>query len=659
MNEMQPYINADKVLPEITVKVIIISIILALVLSMSNAYLALRIGMLTSASIPAAILSLGILRFFRHANILENNLIQTAASAGEAVAGGIVYTIPALVLIHYWHHFPYWQCMLIALTSGMLGVFFSIPLRRILVNDKTLRFPEGKAIAEVLIVGTDKQFGLRQILTGGLLGGVIELLQTGFKLVSNQWQWWFASGRSIMGVGLGFSPTMIGAGYLIGFDVGLTIFMGAFFAWFIGVPILSYGMHIAPQQDYLNTVMSLWQSKIRYIGVGAMIVAGFWTLLTLLKPVGQGLVAAIKVAQQSREELIGQLRTDRDMPIIYVAIGSILFLMLMYFLLEYSLPVGALNLGEGMRLSFVFYAVIYTAILGFIVSAITSYFSGLVGVSASPGASVLIACLLITSLILRALLHNVHIPHEQLIKVAAIPIFLGAILTGIGAIANDNIQDLKVGQLVGATPWKQQAMLLLGVVIASLVIPVVMELLFNVYGIGDVLPQANMDPSQALPAPPAAMMAAVTQGVFNYKLPWDMVIAGGVMSVLAIVAGFFLKANGKRFPVLAFAVGMYLPLATSMALFVGSIFAKLVKSMTEKSGTDDAKLNYQKTVIFACGLVAGSAIMDIVLAAPFAMAHNANLFKLAPAGWGVASQLLGGFVTLFLGYYFVRVAKKS
>jgi putative OPT family oligopeptide transporter len=657
MNEMQPYIAANRSLPEITLKVILISIVLAFVLAMSNAYLALKVGLLTSASIPAAIISFGILKFFRNANILENNLIQTAASAGEAVAGGIVYTIPALILIHYWQHFPYWQCFLIALTSGALGVLFSIPLRQILVNDDSLHFPEGKAIAEVLIVGTDHQLGLREILMGGLFGGLIELLQTGFKLIASQWQLWIVKGRTLMGFGFGFSPTMIGAGYLIGFDMGMSIFAGALLGWGLSIPILS---HFSSYDITLpsRNVMALWQSNIRYVGVGAMLIAGLWTLITLLKPVGQGLMSAMKLVHQPTAQW-GVARTQRDLPIHYVIMGSLFFLVLIFLLLEQSLPLQILrDVGIAIPV-FLTGSIFYIAVIGFLVCAITGYFSGLVGVTASPGSAVLIACLLMTCLLLQALLHAFgNLSHGQWVVIAAIPIFFGALLTGIGAIANDNLQDLKVGQLVGATPWKQQVMLLIGVAVAALIIPVVMELLFQAYGIGDVVPQAGMDFSQTLPAPPAAMMAAVTQGIFNHELPWRFFLIGAGIAVIASAVSWWLKRRGKRFSVLAFAVGIYLPLGTSMALVVGSVMARCLERLLKHHPAADRKQAQHRTTVFACGLVAGSALMDVLLAAPFAFAHNPNLFDIAPHGWQIPAGILGAAVVILLGYNFWRIAQK-
>jgi len=233
------FIAPETNLPEITIKVVVLSIILAVVLAVSNTYLALKIGLVTSASIPAAIISMGILRFFRKSNILENNLVQTAASAGEAIAGGIVFTIPALIIIRYWTHFSYWETFFIAFCGGVLGVLFSIPLRGVLMTEPNLRYPEGSAIAEVLKVGSSRALGLKNLVLGGIVGAGIEFAQTGLKIVASSVQLWFTTTRAIFGFGAGFSATMIGVGYLIGFDIGLSIFIGAVIAWLISVPVFT------------------------------------------------------------------------------------------------------------------------------------------------------------------------------------------------------------------------------------------------------------------------------------------------------------------------------------------------------------------------------------------------------------------------------------
>jgi len=657
----QPFIAATTSLPEITLRVIVLSIILAILLGASNAYLALKIGILTSASIPAAVISMGVLRLFKNSNILENNLVQTAASAGEAVAGGIVYTIPALIIIRYWMHFPYLENLCIAIIGGVLGVMFSIPLRRILVTDKHLRFPEGRAIAEVLMVGARKALGLKEMLWGGLVGAAIELAQTGFKVIANSLEVWFTVHRGIFGFGAGFSATMIGAGYLIGFNLGLSLMVGAIIGWLVAVPVITEIHPLVLQNTTAaHAVMTLWSDEIRYMGIGTMMVAGVWTLFTLVKPLLANIQTSIQTMFKRREQ--SRIRTDFDMPMPYVVTGIVLTLIAMYFLFQHMFPISKLGLTEHWNIPFVLGALLFVLLVGFIISALTAYFSGLVGVSATPGSAIVIVAFLLIALILRGILSLQGVSqllNSMLLDATAIVIIMGAIITGAAAISNDNMQDLKVGYIVGASPWKQQLMLLIGVLSASLIIPVIMELLFNVYGIGGVYPRPGMDPSQMLAAPPAALMAAVTQAVLMHRLPWMMILIGGGIAVFFILLNRYLKTRNKELSVLGVAMGIYLPLSASTPLFIGGLIALLTQRGLHKHRNEISdnqnEQNRQRGMLLACGLVAGAALMDVALAIPFSILHSPDALRILPTTWSVLAGVLGVISTLLLGLWFYRV----
>lgn len=639
-------------LPEMTLRVIILSIFLALVLAMSNAFLALKIGILASASIPAAIISMGILRFYKNSNILENNLVQTAASAGEAVAGGVVYTTPALVLIHYWDHFSYWENFWIALLGGCLGVLFSVPIRRVLVTNPALQFPEGRAIAQVLLAGEQQHIGIKDMLMGGAIGALIELCQTGFKIFASSLQYWFSVGKTMGGFGLGFSPTMLGVGYLVGFRLGLSLLIGALILWLLGVPV---GALFYPEYSQANAalgVIQLWEAKLRYVGVGAMLVAGLMTVSTLLKPFILSLQESVSGVNQFGRGALP--RTEQDIPLQYVLLGIGVILFALYIFFNNFFPHFSTDT-QGHHLGLAFIGVVYILIFGFIFSAMTGYFSGMVGVTASPGSAVIIASLIVAALGLRFYLqgNELLLLENSKLNGAAITILLGAIITGIAAIANDNIQDLKVGQLVGATPWKQQVMLMLGVFVSALVIPIVMQLLFNVYGVGDVLPRPGMDPTQALPAPPAALMAAVTQAVFNYSLEWSMMGIGG-FCIIAIKLLNYCLPEKNRLSLLGVGIGMYLPLATSVPLFLGSCISLLNKGKSYSST--------QKVILIACGLVSGAAVMNVLLAIPFAVTKNPDVLNLVGQGWQGMSHVLGmgsAIGVMFWLYRSARVTSKN
>lgn len=642
------FIPPETRLPEMTLKVIAVTIILTLILAASNAYLALKVGMLTSASIPAAILSMGILRWFKHSNILENNLIQTAASAGEAVAGGIVYTVPALILIHYWTHFDYWQNMLLALTGGVLGVMFSIPLRHVLVNDATLRFPEGKAIAEVLIAGTQKAFNVRPLILGAAFGALMEFAQTGIKIFTSTLQGWFSAGKTVWGFGVGFSATMLGVGYLVGFEIGISLLIGAILSWGILIPLLGWILHDTANSSAMNDAINIWSNKIRYVGIGAMLTAGVWTLSTLFKPFLASLLdAGLALKTSVSSERNNFLRTETDIPLHYVCLGLLMCLLALYYIFSFSFPFPALPINKMLQTTLLWGGLIYVFVAGFIFAAICGYFSGMVGVTASPGSAIIIAALLIAALLLRMML-LITAGHHELgantqMHAAAVAILIGAVITSAACIANDNIQDLKVGQLVGATPWKQQVMLLFGVLIAAAVIPPIMQLLFNVYGIGDVFPRSGMNMMDALPAPPAAMMAAVTSGVFNNDMPWNMIILGIVIGIIFIILHRILRPRGIHFSILGVATGMYLPLSTSTPIFIGSILQKIVAR--HRSDQQD-----QQGKLIACGLVTGAALMDVVMAIPFAIMKNPDALTILSPAHAWIGVVLG--VIAFVGLLF-------
>ncbi|CAM4442808.1 MAG: hypothetical protein LEGION0398_MBIBDBAK_00607 [Legionellaceae bacterium] len=659
----QPFIPANKNLPELTLKVVCLGIILAVLLAVSNTYLALKIGILTSASIPAAVLSMGIFRFFKRGNILENNLVQTAASAGEAVAGGIVYTLPAMVIIHYWFKFDYWQNLAIALSGGILGVLFSIPLRKVLVTDRHLPFPEGKAIAHLLDLSNQKSIGFKEILLGGAAGAGLEFAQAGLQIMASTFQKWFIVGKSYIGFGTGFSASLIGAGYLMGFRIGISLFIGALIGWLIAIPILS--MHegiVIPLSDPIPIVMNFWSNQIRFIGIGAMLTAGTYTLLTLFKPFCASICASTKALASHEFGADNMPRTEQDIPFPYVIAGILLILLALYALLKHVFFYESLGLPDDIEVYFYLGCLAYILIIGFIFCAICGYFSGLVGVTASPGSGIVIAALVIAALLIRSILPT-ELSSTQLAEASAITIILGSLITSAACIANDNIQDLKVGYIVGSTPWKQQIMLIIGVIASAAVTPPIMQLLFNVYGIADVMPHPGMDPSKTLSAPPAAMMAAITQAVFDHHLPWNMILLGVAIIIFLILLNFPLKKKGINISTLAVALGIYLPLTSSIPLFLGSFLAWMNARYLQGLKTEnDSKKHYllkHKNILLACGLVSGAALTDVILAIPFGITHNPNLFKIILPQQEWLSYTLSFLSIVLLGMWFHKNLSNS
>ncbi|HEV2613546.1 MAG TPA: oligopeptide transporter, OPT family [Gammaproteobacteria bacterium] len=595
---------------EITFRSIIIGCILSVILAASNTFLALKIGILTSASIPAAVISMGLLRLFKNSTIHENNMIQTCASAGEAIAGGIVYAIPALIIIHYWTHFGYWHNFLIALVGGTLGVLFSVPLRKSFMENPHLRFPEAQAITRVLQMEHEKAGQIKNLLMGGALGGLLEFFQSGLQIIAASMQKIFTVGKTSFGFGAGFSATLLGAGYLIGFPVGISLLIGAITGYLIILPILTGHFQFA-----LNDLLS---EQLRFIGIGSMLTAGIWTLLALVKPIFAGILTSIQALTSEQKEKIPQ----KDIPYFYVILGILFSAIITYYLLNNILLFNTLSTSPLLIIS----CMIFIFLIGFIFAAICGYFSGLVGVTASPGSSIVIGGLMIAAFSLRAYLHvnGTPLTHDIILNAGAVVIVLIAIVEGIAAITNDNMQDLKVGHSIGSTPWKQQVMLLLGVLCASAVVPLVMQLLFSVYGLGGVFPHAGMDPSKMLPAPVASVLATMTQAIFDRDLPYEMLFVGAGISVFFIIISFFMP---KKLSVLGIAMGLYLPLASSTALFIGSFIALFYKS--------------ERSVLTACGLVAGAALMDVLLAIPFAISGNPNVLDIMPKALHNVSIILG------------------
>jgi len=649
----------EQSLAELTLRSVLLAIFLTLILAASNAFLALKLGILTSASIPAAILSMGILRFFKNPSILENNAVQTAASAGEAVAGGIVYTIPALIIIEYWHHFDYWTNFFIALVGGVLGVLFSIPLRRVLVHDVNLKFPEGRAIAEVLKTSHEKT-RLRPIIYGGAVGALIELAQAGFKLCASSWSHWIVVKKTLLGFGVGFSATMVGAGFLVGRDMAISIFLGALLAWGLAVPALS---HVYPDILMTNTAENaltlLWNGHIRYVGIGGMLFAGLWTFMQLIKPLAKNIYDSFQ-AFEKRHHPKHISRVEQDMPMPVILIGTLLATLALFFFFQHIFPLNVLGLGGMYAPSILSIAVFYVLFFGFLFSVITAYFSGMVGVTASPGSAVVIAGILFAAWLILSAIHLLSgsaLSPEQLKAAEAMTIIIGSIVTGIAAIANDNSQDLKVGYLVGATPWKQQLMLLLGVVISALIIPPIMQLLFNVYGIAGIMPRPGMDLSHSLPAPTAAMLAAITEAMFRETLPWSMMFSGAAVILSCIACNHLFKIQRLfRLSILGVAIGMYLPLASSFPLFLGGMLACLIEYRLKRLNLDAHTGNKRRQIgtLIACGLVAGSALMDVLVAIPFSLFRSADALSLVSQAWEPYSVGLSVMVVVALGFWVLR-----
>lgn len=652
--EHAPFIPAHESLPEITCKAIILSIILTIVLGAANAYLGLRVGMTISASIPAAVISMGVLRLFKHTNVLENNIVQTAASSGEALTAGIIFTVPALIVINFWTHFNYVPMVIIGITGGVLGVLFSIPLRRVLLADPSLKFPEGVAIGNILKASATEGKGLKYMVLSGGLGALISLCQTGFKLLADNIQLWMKLGPTIVGGGIGFNPALIGAGYIIGIDVAMSIFCGIVVGWLIGIPLLAWDHTITLSMTANAAAMEIWSDSIRYIGLGVMAVGGLWAISALFKPMIKGIRISIRNMRQAGLSAAYEIpRTERDIPMFYVIWCILLMLLPIYFTLLYLGTHTSLNFPGHLLHTFTVVNLLFIVICGFIVASVCAYFAGLVGSSTNPLSSLaLITLILASSLIMSMLGTHFHFDTSQTqgIAGAGIAIIITALIACTAAISNDTIQDLKAGHMVGATPWKQQIMLLVGVIVAAIVIPGILQLLFKAYGIAGVFPHPGMDPSQMLLAPQAGLMAAIVEGIFTHQVKWAMMFIGGGIAIISLIIDKWLSRYGKNFPVLAVGLGIYLPVETSTPLVIGGLLSYFVHRRLNQelsSAKIDSQTHHHKLqvgILLASGLVAGAALVGVLLAIPFVIEGSSNALRIIPQSTKILPEVLGSLI---------------
>lgn len=434
--EGRPYIPAEEKLPELTLKAILLGAGLSVILSAANAYFGLFAGLTVSASIPAAVISMAILRLFKNSNILENNLVQTAASAGESLAAGVIFTIPALVIMGYWEEFNYWETTLIAMTGGILGILFTIPLRQALIVKEKLKFPEGLATAEVLKTGEGKGKSVKFLIWGALVGGVFKLSETALNLWSNLFeQAILINNRIFLYFGLNLSPALVAVGYIVGLNVSFLVFLGGAISWYLAIPIYiaAFGPPEGAGSPEEMGIM-VWSQQIRYLGVGAMIVGGLWALLSLKSSLVTAFESGLKAFKVGSGNWSKQIRTDMDAPMSWVLIGIGVMLV----------PVFAIYLREIQDVAISGLMAVIMVVAGFLFSAVAGYMAGLVGSSNNPISGVTIATILASALLLLVLMGTAD-PGRG----AAAAILIGAVVCCAAAIAGDNMQDLKAGYILG------------------------------------------------------------------------------------------------------------------------------------------------------------------------------------------------------------------
>ena len=595
--------------PQLTFRAVVLAIILAVILSAANAYLGLFAGLTIATAIPAAVVSMGVLRLLGGGTILENNIVQTGASAGSSIAAGVIFTIPALIILGYWQDFKYSWVLAIAGLGGLLGVLFSVPLRRSMIVEDPLPFPEGKAAAEVLKAGENPGPGLKILGVSAAIGGLIKAAAaSGMKLIPDT-----AAGAGFFGKYLGYmgtnlSPALLGVGYIVGLNIGIVVLSGSILSWNIAIPIYDaffMGSDPALAQSIAGSgaeeiAGAIWSAKIRYLGVGAMLIGGVWTLFSLRKSLLSGVKSGIAAARKGGNSA-DLPETERDLPMKWMLIALLLFVLPLLGLYQAIVH----NWGVSIPMT------IIMIVAGFLFVSVSAYLAGLVGSSNNPVSGITIATILFASVVLMLLLGS----DSKIGAVAAI--MIGAVVCCAAAVGGDNLQDLKAGYIVGATPWKQQLMLGIGAFSCALIMAPVLNLLSQAYGIGAPTPEHP----NSLSAPQATLMASVAKGMFGGELPWTIIGIGAVIGAAIIAFDEWLKARKSSFrvPVLAAAIGIYLPLELMVPIFLGGLIAYLVEKRHGMAGSHDEAARdrlHRPGTLFAAGLITGEALMGILIAIP-------------------------------------------
>ena len=586
-------------LPELNLRVILIGVFLSVVMGAANVYLGLKAGMTVSASIPAAVIGMVMLRQIRALNkessagsILEANQIQTAASAGESLAAGIIFTMPALILIGVWQKFDMMLTTVIAFTGGLLGILFMIPMRKVFIvrNEDNLQYPEGLACASVLEAGQGmgSSNSASLVVKGTLIGGLFKILISFFGVLKGVLEGAVLVGNRIFFFGGDISPALLAVGFIVRLNIAVLIFIGGFLGWLVGIPLLGSGLEFA--EDPLHGASTLWSTKIRYIGVGAMVIGGLASILKVRK----GLVDAIKILidTQKGDNQSEIPKNQRDLPASAINIFSLLAVLLVGFV--YYNITGS----TGITILTTFIMII----MAFFFTAVASYIVGLVGNSNSPVSGMTITAVLFTGGMLYVFGFS---GTEGMVATLGV----AAIVCCAACTSGDVCNDLKTGQIVGSRPYRQQIMQIIGVGVASLVMAPILQLLHENTpgGIG----------GRELAAPQAGLFASLANGFFgDGNLPLDMVAIGAVLGILILTLDYFLfdkhKPGGFRLHLMPIAVGMYLPFGLSTPILIGGLIAYFLTKRSKLANTDDHVL--QNGVLLSSGLIAGESLMGILLA---------------------------------------------
>ena len=649
----------EKKRPELTVRGLIVGVIITLVFTAANVYFGLKAGLTFSTSIPAAVISMAILRSFKNATVQENNIVQTVASAAGTLSS-IIFVLPGLIMIGWWTGFPFWISFLICALGGILGVMYSIPLRRALVTNSDLPYPEGVACAEVLKIGSgDKadagevehsRSGLLAVVWGSIVSAVFAIIVATQVFASDVAETFRIGKRGgVSGYDFSLSFALLAIGHLCGLSVGIAMLVGAGIGWGWLVP------HYSALTGDLTTAVgalaqSTWSHKVRFIGAGAIGVSAIWTLLKLIKPVVSGLAGAMAASRARKAGKADTLPiTERDIPIGIVGIITLACMLPIGWVLGYFANTS--GLGDHMW-TLVIGGVFYVFLMSFFVSAVCGYMAGLIGSSNSPLSGIGILVVIGAALLL-VLGVQPYVGPEASKALMAFALFTTAVVFNVAAIANNNLQDLKTGQLVDATPWKQQVALIIGVLAGAAVIPPVLNLVNQAYGFVGT-PGVELLHKTPLPAPQAGLISSLAQGVIAADIDWSLIRIGAMIGVAIIAIDWILSRTTKqmRIPPLAVGLGIYLPTASTLMIVVGAIAGWFFDRAADR--TPKPKSTKDLGVLLASGLIVGESTIGVVLSAIVVFSGVAAPLALVSPEFETAGKIIGGVAFVAIGFALYR-----
>lgn len=639
---------------ELTLRGMILGALITVIFTASNVYLGLKVGLTFASSIPAAVISMAVLKFFKGSNILENNMVQTQASAAGTLST-IIFVLPGLLMAGYWSGFPFWQTTLLCVAGGILGVIFTIPLRYAMVVKSDLPYPEGVAAAEILKVGGHEEgdnrqggSGIKELAAGGALAGLMSFCAGGLRVIADSASYWFKSGTAIFQLPMGFSLALLGAGYLVGLTGGIAILLGISIAWGIAVPYFSSHIPQPSDMEMAAFAMKLWKEKVRFIGAGTIGIAAVWTLLMLLKPMVEGMKMSFKSFGGGAP---ATERAEQDLS----PKAMIFWVLSMMFILGVSFYhfIGDSHITGGMAWLLVVVCTLLASVIGFLVAAACGYMAGLVGSSSSPISGVGIVSIVVISLVLLLVGESDGLMADEANRkfLLALTLFCGSAVICVASISNDNLQDLKTGYLLKATPWRQQVALIIGCIVGALVISPVLELLYEAYGFTGAMPREGMDAAQALAAPQATLMTTIASGIFAHNLEWAYIFTGIAIGAVLIATDLVLKksSGGKlALPVLAVGMGIYLPPSVNMPIVAGAVLAAVLKHIIGKKAENrEGRLKNADRIgtLFAAGLIVGESLIGVIMAfiIAFSVTNGGSDAPLALnlQNWDAAASWLG------------------